>query len=867
MRRKKLLRNGGKCFLAGISVLIFFLTFAVEARSGQKPGKEGRAGLQPGFEFPFRPAPPNMAGFPEVSFSRPFGYRMEKFGRTAYPENIDNDPEGSACPVGGFGAGGYEWTISGNFRYWFLKSGWYVDETIPANAFHVFMKKGKQKIVQTISASKPQGSLQSWKWGLPPGSGDYFALYPKSGFSFEKKKGWPVRLAVVQFSPVIPHNYRETSYPVAVYKWLIHNPAREEVEVSLMLTWENMVGWEAVWPGGQVPATQFVWQKNSQGNFSEFAAEQRRKGLIFKKRGADLQTGNALTGSMSIAVLEVPGAQISYLIDFDPAGDGSEVMEPFSTEGRLPSGKGRTSSLRTASALAINLKLKPGQRVEVPFVVSWDFPYYEFEKGVKYPKKYTQFFGADGQQALKIAFEALNRYGEWEKAIDRSQAEILGKKNLPPWFKQILFNELYILSETSLWEATTDLFTYLESVDYLMYGTFDVDSYCWQILELWPELEIRNILYFADTVRMVDPTFKVYTYNQVFPDEVPADRKHYYWNVNKEWGMVPHDLGSPRVRPWVVLNAFDWQNGNVWKDLNPKFPLRALRNYLAAGLDDVHYLLKVYSASVLALDTLEKKFGDPISHVPQNEAIPDQTYDTWRMKGTSAYVGLLWLSALKATNKLGELLQARGIDRVYGFRIEEVKKKYQSWLEAGKKEIQKLWNEEKGYFHIDSYTDDVMTDQLFGLWYATMLGLEESDPIIPLDQATRALKTIFQTNVAGFGDGLMGAVNGRKASGQQLFSQQGDEVWVGTAYAFASNCLLHGLKKEAWQTAYGVYRVVWSENGQGYFFKTPEAYLNPDEYVWNNQAQKYGDKLFRPQKYMRPGAVWAIYRALLKTGE
>jgi len=71
----------------------------------------------------------------------------------------------------------------------------------------------------------------------------------------------------------------------------------------------------------------------------------------------------------------------------------------------------------------------------------------------------------------------------------------------------------------------------------------------------------------------------------------------------------------------------------------------------------------------------------------------------------------------------------------------------------------------------------------------------------------------------------MGAVNGRRADGRQLFSQQGDEVWVGTAYAFAANCLLHGLEKEAWQTIYGLYRVVWSPEGQGYFFKTPEAYL------------------------------------------
>jgi len=66
--------------------------------------------------------------------------------------------------------------------------------------------------------------------------------------------------------------------------------------------------------------------------------------------------------------------------------------------------------------------------------------------------------------------------------------------------------------------------------------------------------------------------------------------------------------------------------------------------------------------------------------------------------------------------------------------------------------------------------------------------------------------------------------------------------------------------------AYGVYHVVYSPFGQGYFFKTPEAYLDPDEPVWNNPAAKNGDRLFRAMKYMRPGAVWALYEALLKIG-
>ena len=81
-----------------------------------------------------------------------------------------------------------------------------------------------------------------------------------------------------------------------------------------------------------------------------------------------------------------------------------------------------------------------------------------------------------------------------------------------------------------------------------------------------------------------------------------------------------------------------------------------------------------------------------------------------------------------------------------------------------------------------------------------------------------------------------------------------------------AHCVLCGLREEAMRIAYGLYHVVYSPFGQGYFFKTPEAYLDPDEPVWNNPAAKNGDRLFRAMKYMRPGAVWALYEALLKIG-
>ncbi len=643
----------------------------------------------------------NLAGFPQAAFDRPVGTVLEKYGRTIAPGDIEARAEGSACPVGGIGAGGYERLMNGNFSTWFLKPGWMVEDTVWADQFHVYMKSAGRTVARTLSTTAPPdgAGLSRWAWNYPVGKGDYFALYPKSGFSYEENPDLPVDLAVVQFSPVIAGNYKETSYPVAVYRWIAVNPAKQPVDVSILLTWENMVGWEAVRArpaSGSAPQASFVWDRKSAGNVNEFVEAGRAKGILFRRQGQDVRTGNAMSGSMAIAVLDSPArTRVHFQAAFDPKGDGADIWTRFAADGTLDGTKASTAAAAgqaTGAGLAVSFTLKPGERLEIPFAVAWDLPYYEFEAGAKQKRKYTAFYGADGTNAFRIAAEGLTRAGEWERAVDAWQKPILADAKLPDWFKQALLNELYVLAETSIWDAVTDLHTYLESADYLMYGTTDVDSYCWHVLKLWPELEKRNMEFIARTIPLEDSTFRAYQYAVTFPGEVPADKLDYYWNTIKVPGMVPHDLGSPRKRPWTVLNGFDWQNGNVWKDLNPKFPLRAYRDFLADGGIDMGFLMKMFEASVAALDTLERRFGDKVSHVPLNEGIPDQTYDTWRMEGQSAYVGLLWLAGLKATVRMGETLEFRGLARTSGIDIPGAVAKYRQWFEAGRASLRRLWD-------------------------------------------------------------------------------------------------------------------------------------------------------------------------------
>lgn len=136
------------------------------------------------------------------------------------------------------------------------------------------------------------------------------------------------------------------------------------------------------------------------------------------------------------------------------------------------------------------------------------------------------------------------------------------------------------------------------------------------------------------------------------------------------------------------------------------------------------------------------------------------------MKGESAYVGLLWLAGLKATVRMGETLVFRGLARSGDVDIAGTIAKYRAWFESGRTSLRKLWDERAGTFHIDAHTDDIMADQLFGVWYAGMLGLEadDADAIVRPAEVKRALRTIYEKNVLGFGRGLMGAVNGRTAA-------------------------------------------------------------------------------------------------------
>ncbi len=772
---------------------------------------------------------------PKIAWKRGIGEPLANPG--GHKPEIDgmiDDGYWQGAPVGGLGSGTFSRTYRGDFSRWHLKAGIHKYETVNVNQFAIYEKSegAAEGIAQALLADHPKShELSSWKWDYPVGAGNYYALYPKSWYDYQWDK-FPAHVTLEQFSPVLPDNYRESSYPVAVYRWHAENPTDKPITVSIMLSWANMVGWL------RYPSRDFNG-KQSSGNFNRMVttpagAAGNVKAVVFDRiRPGDVQ--DDWDGQFAIATLESPGVEVTYQTTFMGEDDGAEVWKPFSKDGRLANDNFQwTSSGETlAGAIAVRFTLKPGEKRVIPMVVSWDLPIVEFGTGRRWYRHYTDFFGTSGTNAVKIATEGLTQAGAWSDALDAWQAPYVNDSSKPEWYRGALFNELYTIADTgSFWGRpvgsppnTGEAFSFMECYDYPYYSTLDVRFYgSMPLLKLWPELEKREMRTFAETVLRSEPEKLTWIWKT-------QQEKKQVFRTRKSKGAVPHDLGAPEEDPIFKVNQFSWQNTDDWKDLNTKFVLMVYRDYVLTGGKDAQFLRDTWPSVQLAIEYLRKydRNGDGI---PENDGYPDQTYDTWVVTGESAYCGGLWLGALRAGEEIAKVLNDAPAQKKYHDLFALSQASY----------IKKLWNGE--YFRYDTepkYGDNIQADQLAGQWYARMSGLGD---LVPMDMQRKALKKIFDFNVMKFGKGEMGAVNGIGADGKIIHNdnEQIREVWTGTTFSVAALMLADGLKDEGYRTAWGVYHVTYET--QGYWFRTPEAYEENGKY--------------RASMYMRPAAIWAM---------
>ncbi|MGQ4645961.1 GH116 family glycosyl hydrolase [Lyngbya aestuarii] len=818
---------------------------------------------------------PPRPKIPECSWKRPLGLGWDKPYTVRYASNLDDGPW-HGMPLGGFGAGCIGRSPRGDFNLWHLDGGEHTFRSLPACQFSIFEQPANSPAqAYALSTEPPEdGTLNAWQWypakqksegatssdssdcrPVIPNTGTYHALYPRSWFLYNGV--FQTELTCEQFSPIWAGCYQESSYPVAVFEWTAHNPTDVPITLSIMFTWQNMVGWftnairdpqvQVRDDGSPVYEYQPRWG-DSTGNYNQWIVDHFRVGcLLDRVRLHDqIQEGE---GQLCISTVANPSLEVFYHSRWNPSSNGAQVWSTFANDGSLGDTQNETPAEpgeQIAAAIAVRLTIRPGKTRKIPFILAWDFPVTEFSPDINYYRRYTDFFGRTGNNAWSIVRTALKHHQLWQERIQAWQEPILKREDLPNWFKMALFNELYLLSGGgTIWSAADERdpvgqFGVLESLDYRWYESLDVRLYgSFALAMLWPRLDKAVLEAFARAIPTSDETPRIIGYNRAKAIRKAAD-------------ATPHDLGAANEHPWEKTNYTSYQDCNQWKDLSCDFVLQVYRDFVLTGAKDIDFLWECWSAIVKTLAYL-KNFDQDGDGIPENSGAPDQTFDDWQLRGISAYCGGLWLTALAAAIAMGEILidnyppVSPLLEAPAPESIQKHLELYRQWREQAKPLYQeKLWNGQ--YYRLDSESgsDVVMADQLCGQFYAQLLGLPN---IVPPECAQSALKSVYDACFLKFHNGQLGAANGVRPDGTPVNPDDTHplEVWTGINFGLAAFLIQLGMKDEALQLAEAVVRQVYQNGLQ---FRTPEAITAAGT--------------FRAGHYLRAMAIWAVYQALSK---
>ena len=789
---------------------------------------------------------------PNCAWKRSIGKGWDKPYTVRYASNLDDGPW-HGMPLGGMGAGCIGRSTKGDFNLWHLDGGEHIFKSLPACQFSVFEHTDEGTQAYALSTEAPEdNTLSSWSW-YPQEKGTYSALYPRSWFEYQGV--FAADLSCEQSSPIWAESYQEASYPIVNFNWKVHNPTDKPITLSIMLTWQNIVGWftNAIKsPTVQVRddgSPEYEYQpkwRDSTGNYNEWIQDHFRVGCILN-RIQPHETVQEGDGQMAIATVANPSVEVFYQSRWNPDGDGAEVWDSFAADGCLADKQDETPAdpgEQIACAIAVKFTIKPGKTKEIPFTLAWDFPITEFKQGINYYRRYTDFFGRNGKNVWGMVRTALKHGDWWREKIEAWQNPILQREDLPDWFKMALFNELYLLADGgTLWTAATEndpvgQFGVLECMDYRWYESLDVRLYgSFGLMMLWSKLDKSVLEAFARAIPHHDDTPRIVGY-----DRSSA--------IRKEGGATPHDLGAPNEHPWEETNYTSYQDCNQWKDLPSDFVLQVYRDYLLTPGEDHNFLWECWSSITLTLAYL-KKFDRNNDGIPENSGAPDQTFDDWRLQGISTYCGGLWIAALEAAVKIGKILianppmnpnlQPDGFPEVIESQIDT----YNSWLHQSRSLYHDtLWNGEYYRLDTESGSNAVMADQLCGQFYARLLGL----PNVVESQYTKAtLNKIYDACFLKFHDGKYGIANGVLPDGSPVNPDDTHplEVWTGINFGIAAFMLQMDMKDEAFRVTETVVKQVY-ENGLQ--FRTPEAITAVGT--------------FRASHYLRAMAIWGIYGVL-----
>ncbi len=501
----------------------------------------------------------------------------------------------------------------------------------------------------------------------------------------------PCRISATAFSPLIPHDYKSSNTPVAVFVFHLENPTDKSIEVSLLFSFQNNIGW--------------VDKKKFENTFNKVIRENGITAILLDRDPVGIKAEHA--GQVAVATPDSAG-RISYTAEWDAGGDGTDLFRVFQKDGSLSnSNKSIGTEKQKAGAVAVKVTLSPGQKKDVPFFLAWYFPkvdlrdaditrfgtmkdgkelYYELDN---WSQHYCKNFGS----VTDVISEAAENYLKWWDRINGLHNQ-MAASGAPDWLVSRYFHDFTYIPRWTYWiyKGILDYFIVQEGQFGNGLCTANVDGYNWLLLG-WPDLELAEMKELTKAQRPDGESAKTFSLNK----------------------------GSQ-----IHLGAL-WYTIRVWQ------------NYVWSQDDEFLKFVWPYVKKTIQY-TIDNECDGETLLTKVDYRGPD-SYDSWRMDGLTSYGNSNWLLVLKITERMAELAGEKDTANRY----------HRIFAKAQKNFIERLWTDNDKWAYFKLCTGGVWdrqashVEQLIGVYWADHLGFE----ILPENYVKTALDTIFKLNSMG----------------------------------------------------------------------------------------------------------------------
>ena len=714
-----------------------------------------------------------------------------------------------AFPLGGIGTGSVSLTGSGRLIDWSIRNRPAIHEFNGYSHFAIKAEQGGRlldaRVLNGPYEGIPTGSPSVRKFdgfgfganrdtlaGVPHFDDvTFIGRFPVAELEFHQAK-FPGEVRMMAFSPFIPHNDRDSSMPVAFFRFSIKNTSEAPIDYTLAGTTGNY---------GCDSGTHTFY---------------RSDGLSILHFTSANRDDSEQQGDLAIMT---DGKEVDH-VDYHFRGQWFDSLARYWREFARP-GKLRERTYEKPRAvrnmfqqpehgtLAVRIRIEPGETREVRFTLSWNYPFgsiYWFDRegpgSPSYsglPPTWKNYYATQWSGSVASGTDAFKRWDLLETQTVSFRDSLFGS-SLPPEIIDAVNGTLGILRSATVirleggelwgWEGQHPSEGSCE-------GTCThVWNYQQTIANLFPALE--------RSLRETE-----FTYNQL-PNGGLTFRQR-----------LPLGSGFDIIGPCA-----DGHFGAI---------IKAYREW--KNLGDNEWLRRFWPNIKRALEYAWSPSNPDLWDPKKTGVLWGRQHHTLDMElfGPSSWLTTMYLAALKAGVAMAQAmgdsdfadecceLSAKGaayVDRelfngrYYSQKIDlsdrSVLEPFDQNRKAGvlrESFMEAYWSDEYGEIKYQ-IGEGCLTDQILGQWHADIAGL--GDLLAPTNVLT-ALKTMFEQNyLADLRDhfnpcrvyayenegGLLNCTWPKGASKPALPVPYAEEVWTGLEYMMASHLILRGMVEE-----------------------------------------------------------------------